>query len=268
MGLTEKILLGLSAPERAVRAVLRKLNLGSFEFRLAFDAVPRPWFAYGMYQAASLASSLNLKRVTAIEFGVAGGDGLVVMEGLAAEIEKVIPIKFELYGFDTSEGLPRHEDYRDLPYVWRQGLYRMDVETVRSKLKRSDLIFGDVCETIPQFLTEKTPAPIGFISFDLDYYSSTRSAFSIFEAPHSVILPRVVCYFDDVVGSDEQLHCEDVGELLAIREFNESSEETKIRQIMGLSSKRAVGCMWCVKMYAFHCFTHPQYNTYIGRPRE
>ncbi len=62
----------------------------------------------------------------------------------------------------------------------------MDEAKLPSTLHRSELVIGDVKET-------PSPAhavwPIGFISFDLDYYSSTRDAFRIFEGELSCCLP-------------------------------------------------------------------------------
>jgi len=65
-------------------------------------------------------------------------------------------------------------------------------------------------------------APLGFVSFDLDYYSSTKAAFALFEGPASAHLPRVYCYFDDVCSNALGCMTEHLGELLAIREFNEA----------------------------------------------
>ena len=49
---------------------------------------------------------------------------------------------------------------------------------------------------------------------------------------HKYFLPRVFCYFDDTVGDDDQnVQKEFVGELRAIREFNESSTNVKVAQM-------------------------------------
>lgn len=161
--------------------------------------------------------------------------------------------------------MPEHSDYRDLPYIWRKGHYRMDVDAVKSRLRHAELVLGNVATTVPQFLS-RLDMPIGFVSFDLDYYSSTVAALGIFEGPDHCYLPRVLSYFDDVLGSDSQLHCEDVGELLAIAEFNRSSKAHRIRPIHGLLSKRLLASAWAPQMFAYHRFDHPRYDDYIGRP--
>jgi len=253
-------------PHLIAKALITRFGFGSFEFRLALDALPRPAYGYGVYHAAQLAQRLKIPEIAVLEFGVAGGDGLVQMEQVAAEVAAVSPTRIKVFGFDTGIGLPEHSDYRDLPYIWRKGHYRMDVDAVKRRLRQAELVLGDVAVTVPQFLS-RIEAPIGFISFDLDYYSSTVAAFGVFDGPHECYLPRVLSYFDDIVGSDSQLHCEDVGELLAIAEFNRSPKGHRIRPIHGLASKRLLHSAWAPQMFAYHRFDHPRYGEYIGRAK-
>jgi hypothetical protein len=255
-------------PEILIRGFLKAFPaVTSFDFRLAFGAFDRPWYAHGIYAAAQLAARLGHRAVTVIEFGVAQGDGLVAMERLATQIQELLSVEIQVFGFDTGEGLPAHEDYRDLPYVWRQGLYRMDVESVRRRLKSAQLILGDVANTVPAFLQSARFPPIGFVSFDLDYYSSTKPALGIFNGPDMQYLPRVLCYFDDIMSGDQQYSCEDVGELLAIREFNaERSRNDRIRPIYGWKRSLLLEPEWADAVWAYHRFDHCRYNDYIGRP--
>lgn len=69
-------------------------------------------------------------------------------------------------------------------------------------------MIGNVSDTVKTFVEEFDPAPIGFIAFDLDYYSSTKAALQLLEQPHERFLPRVFCYFNDIVGPPFELHCE------------------------------------------------------------
>ena len=64
------------------------------------------------------------------------------------------------------------------------------------------LVLGNVDETTEQF-ARPTRSPIGFIAFDMDYYSSTVQSFRIFAAGPESRLPRVYCYFDDLVWPEE-----------------------------------------------------------------
>jgi len=251
-------------PHLIAKALITRFAFGSFEFRLALDALPRPWYGYGVYHAAVLAQRLKVPEIAVLEFGVAGGGGLVAMEQVAAEVAAATGTKIRVFGFDTGVGMPEFSDYRDLPYIWRKGHYRMDVDAVKRRLRQAELVLGNVASTVPDFLS-RLEIPVGFVSFDLDYYSSTVAAFGIFEGPHERYLPRVLCYFDDVVGSDSQLHCEDVGELLAIAEFNRLPRSHRIRPIHGLTSKRLLNSAWSPKMFTYHRFDHPRYDEYIGR---
>jgi hypothetical protein len=41
-------------------------------------------------------------------------------------VEQETGIKIEIFGFDMGTGLPPPRDYRDLPYLWQSGYYRME----------------------------------------------------------------------------------------------------------------------------------------------
>src|ERR1035441_4466080 len=98
-----RVLRALVQPETIVRAFLKKFSLGSFEFRMAFDAFDRPWYAHGMYEAARLGVMLRKPAISVIEFGVAQGDGLVALEALARDIRKRFDIQVEIFGFDSGD---------------------------------------------------------------------------------------------------------------------------------------------------------------------
>src|SRR5262249_46372568 len=112
--------------------------------------------------------------------------------------------------------MPPLVDFRDLPHVWGEGFYQMDATSLRARLKTAELILGDVATTVPQALRVGMP-PLGFVSFDLDYYSSTKFAFGIFGGPPETLRARVYCYFDDITGPETACINEYVGELLAIK---------------------------------------------------
>lgn len=217
-------------------------------------------YRWGLLSAAFVARELGYKRISALEFGVAGGNGLVRMEALAAEAERFSGVAIDVYGFDTGAGLTKPQDYRDLPQLWKEGDFSMDVPLLRSRLKKASLELGPVAETVPAFL-KKAPAPVGFISFDLDLYSSTMDAFGILEAETDRLLPRVVCYFDDIIGYS---HSDFTGERLAIQDFNRRHEMRKISPIYGLRPVLGINSAWVEMMYMFHDFQHPRYNDFDG----
>lgn len=252
----------LTNPKILVVKTMGRLSFLPFTLRLKFDAVSRPHYAYCLFQAAREAKALGINRISAIEFGVAGGRGIMAMEKLSSEVEKITEVKIDIYGFDLERGLPKPKDFRDLPYVWKSGFYKMNYKKLFECLTKAKLILGDVKETTPKFIKENI-APIGFIAFDLDYYSSTREAFKIFDANREKLLPRVFCYFDDTIGPDEELHSSYTGELLAIKEFNRKNKSKKICKINGPIYKRKVPKGWNEQVYILHLFNHPLYTEYI-----
>ncbi|HEY0794106.1 MAG TPA: hypothetical protein VGD78_23800 [Chthoniobacterales bacterium] len=246
-----------------LRQVIGLLPNQPLDRRIRWDLVMRPNYAYGVYNAALQARALGLKSISAIEFGVATGNGLLALEKTAELVAKNTGVNCQVYGFDTGSGMPPPKDYRDLPYVWREGFFRMDVAALRSRLRHATMVLGDLAETVPNFLAQYRPAPVGFISFDVDYYSSTVSALQLLEGSHDFFLPRVICYFDDMIGSDWEMHSRFAGELLAIDEFNATHHDLKIAKIYGLAQKRRLKALWNEQMFAHHRFGHPLYNEHI-----
>lgn len=251
-------------PRKVAYFVWRKFPIGPFSLRLQCDAVPRPQYAYCMYEAALLAARLGISRIAAIEFGVAKGAGLLAMEKIADEIEAEVPVEFQIFGFDTGSGLPKPSDYRDIPYAWQEGEFKMDEDNLRRQLRRAQLVIGNVKNTVPSFINKFAPAPIAMISFDLDYYSSTSDALKIFDIGQENLLPRTYCYFDDIIVPDWFLCNEWVGQLLAIKEFNEQNEMRKIAPVNGLRHKRIVQNQWNDQIYVFHDFEREDYNIRIS----
>src|SRR5579859_1376029 len=111
LGLPARILLEPHPLRKLVVRAIRQMKLGPYKFRYDIGAISRPNYAYLVYQAGKLAVRLGLSRVSIVEFGVAGGAGLVALEEHAEEIEKLLPVTFEIFGFDTGQGLPAPQDY-------------------------------------------------------------------------------------------------------------------------------------------------------------
>ena len=241
-----------------------RLGVGSIHTRMRYDIIAQPWYAFGVYYSAMLAKQLGLPAISVIELGVAGGRGLVALEHLAIQIEREVGVAISVLGFDSGKGMPPPTDYRDMPHVWGEGFYSMDEAKLRARLSRAELVLGDVGETIPQVLARDNFPPIGFVAFDLDYYSSTMTAFSLFEGPAATHLPRVYCYFDDVTGSEWMCMSEFVGELAAMKEFNEHHRHQKIGQLVNLRLERAKPAKWNEQIFVFHDFSHPLYTMNIA----
>jgi len=252
----------LIEPKRIAREIRRRAP-GTFGQKLRWDAVPRPPYAYGTYYAAHLARALGMDRMSVIEFGVGQGKGLLALEGIASEVSAEVGVGIDVYGFDSGAGLPPPVDYRDLPNRWRAGLHKMDVERLKRELKQATLVLGDVSESVLTFADTHRPSPVGFIAFDLDFYSSTMEAFKLFDSSPELLLPRVFCYFDNCIGSDWSLHSEHTGELLAIHDFNEKHADRKLAKIHGLPYKRRIPSAWNEKMFVLHSFRHPLYTKHV-----
>src|SRR5262245_30259471 len=221
-----------------IRRLWVRFPLGSVPTRVRYDIWDRPHYAYGVYNAADLALRLGLPWITVIEFGVAGGNGLIALEKISTSIARHLGIRISVFGFDTGQGMPEPTDYRDLPYVWSPGFYRMDRLALERQLTDAKLLIGNVNETLGSFVA---PHPVGFIAFDLDYYSSTKSAFRVFDTAH---LPRVYCYFDDTIWPETACHNEYTGELCAIREFNMENVDRKLCRIHGLGYTQPRRAAW------------------------
>ena len=235
------------------------------EFTRLFDQgkAPRPNYLWCTLHAANVARHAELDAISLLEFGVAGGSGLAALEAAAADAEAAFGVEVEVYGFDTGQGLPAPKDHRDAPFLMEAGDFPMDPQVLRDRLRRAELILGDVEETVGAFSARDT-APVGFISFDLDYYSSTRDALRLLDGAHDSLQPRILCYFDDVHGypwGDSN------GARLAIREFNESHEERKVDQLHGLRyllPRSEFEARWPEAIYLAHVFDHPRYADFEG----
>lgn len=243
-----------------VRGAWRRYPVGGVPNRLRFGIWERPYYAYGVNFAANLAKSLGLDAISVVEFGVAGGRGLLAMEDVAERIGRHYGVKISVYGFDAEVGLPKPIDYRDLPHVWGQGDFVMDIQALKARLRFAQLQLGDVAETIPPFLERADVPPLGFISFDLDYYSSTVAALKILDGPPASRLPRVCCYFDDIVWPVEACHSQYVGEYLAIDEYNAQHETSKIAKLANLRWMLPHEAQWHEQIYIHHDFAHPLYT--------
>jgi hypothetical protein len=248
------------------KCLIKNFRLFSYSFRARIGLLAKkPEYARCVFAGAFLGKSLGFKRISVIEFGVAGGRGLTALETHAQRIGREMGIEIEVYGFDTGKGLPKSDDYRDLPYIWREGFYAMDYEKLQKRLHGAKIILGDVKETASSFFETYKPAPIAAVMFDMDLYSSTVPALRLFEADDAFLLPRIFTYFDDIGTSifdyDACLN-EYTGERLAINEFNAARSDRKISPDFGLLADKFRE-NWHSKTFIVHLFKHAKYNELI-----
>jgi len=222
----------------------------SVRTRDRWNAADRPAYLAGVLYAADQAAREGRDRIAVIEFGVAEGYGLLVLERHAAAVERETGIKIAVYGFDGAAGLPRGTgDYRDHPDWWQAGDYRMDVDALRAQLdpRRTTLVLGQVKDTATR---SPIAEPLGFISMDLDLYSSTTDALAILIRHDVARLKRVSIYLDD---AGEHYNHRWAGELLAIDRFNAESKSVKIDRWRGVRAGRPFHeAVWLDAMYMAH----------------
>lgn len=236
-------------------ASIFNLIFGNFRSKVEYDLVPREPYAYSILAAADFAIANNIKKIAIIEFGVAAGNGLLNMCYIAEKVQQLTGVEFEILGFDTGEGMPSPTDYKDHPEKYFTGDFPLvDREKLINSLpKNAKLILGKIGDSLSDFEKHCT-CPIGFVSVDVDYYTSTVDCLKVFKLSPDKYLPYVFTYFDDVYNIDHNDYC---GELLAINEFNTENEFRKITKATLLNQTRIFRrSPWTHQIYLTHIFDH------------
>ena len=239
---------------------------GSLRKKIAYDLVIRPQHAYGLLNAADQAKLRGFNEVTIIEFGVANGAGLMNLIAIAEKVTKMTGVKIHIYGFDTGEGMPEPIDYRDHPEYYNTGDFPMNKALLEEKIKgKAKIIYGPIKEKISEFISNiSEKAPIGFVSIDVDYYSSTKEVLELFKAKAISFLPLTYVYLDDIFMPH---HNEKCGELLAISEFNNEQPLRQISYHRFFENQRIFkNANWVKQLYYFHVLDHP-YRSELKRNR-
>lgn len=231
-----------------------KNNIGLKIFRNEID---RPGYAYGLWLATIQAAKLSIPRLTVIEFGVAYGHGLINLCNICSMITESTEIQFEIFGFDSDVGMPTISDYKDHPEIWRTGQFLSDHNKIRESLTtNAKLISGNIKDTLAEFIKSNVHenAPIGFVSVDVDLYSSAKQCFELFKSGSPACwLPTTIVWMDDI---NDLLTCNNwAGEALAIREFNSENEFRKLQELRIRQNHPAAG--WHDHIYGLHVLNHP-----------
>jgi hypothetical protein len=221
----------------------------SGQIRGRFYEHTHPTYGLQLIYALWQAKLCGYHNITVIEFGVASGRGFTALKNFAAQYAPEFDINVEVKGFDSGHGLPAATDYRDHPEIWSAGDYA-------SRMPDSDVIFGDVKLTVPEFVGNWGDRKLGFVSLDLDLYTSTRDALQIFNMPADNFLPSVMVHLDDAFTHlTMNPWC---GAELAVSEFNQTHTHRKFE----LKDSR-----WGMpNFYALHVLDHPM-RTGQQRPR-
>jgi hypothetical protein len=226
--------MAMEPPLRDVIWFLLFLLPAPIRWKALWGATQMAQYLVGVLAAADEAHREGVDAISVIEFGVASGEGLRLLEKHADAVERATGVRIAVFGFDTGTGLPAPiGDYRDHPDIWQPGEFQMAHSSLAEKLtNRTKLVLGNVQTTVPLFVAEGTAPPVGFISFDLDFYSSTCDALKVLSLPGKRTLNRVFLYFDDINNYWSHSYA---GERLAIREFNEANESIKIDRWFGIN---------------------------------
>jgi hypothetical protein len=243
--------LATEPPFRLFTKAIIKRSSVSNRTKARWDVASRPHYLAGVLAAADEALQEGIEEISVFEFGVAGGNGLLALGDIAADVEGETGIRIAVYGFDTGAGLPELTgDYRDYPDHWQPGDYPMNENALRQQLRPSTtLVIGTIRETLPQYLS-RIKEPVGFVVVDVDIYSSTRDVLRMFSDPNRRMLRRVFIYCDDV---DLMFTHRFAGELLAIEEFNCSNSNVKIDRWRGIAKQRPFPeASWLNRMYIAH----------------
>lgn len=238
-------------PFRLLTKVIVGRLSSSVRSKARWDVVSRPNYLEGILAAADQAKRQGIKAISAYEFGVAGGNGLLAMSEMAELVQKETGVTVRVYGFDAGSGLPEVVgDYRDHPDQWQPGDYPMNESELRKRMKpNTTLIIGQISRTLPEHIPT-IAEPIGFVSVDVDLYSSARDVLRMFNLPGRRMLRRVFMYFDDI---DFVFNHKFAGELLAIDEFNAASDNVKIDRWHGIQKHRPFPeNAWLQRMYIAH----------------
>ena len=247
-------ILGYEKPLRV--AFLKYISLKFTTFRPHYETI--------LYETVKTAKKLGEREISIIELGVAGGNGIKSLYNYKKKIEKISNIKISIIGFDTGSGLPEVKKKEDLPFFWKSGDYTNEnVNDLEKNYKDVKIYSGDISETIDVFVSE-TKSKIGCIFFDLDLYSSTKSFLDKIHilSEKNLLLPRTLCYFDDLFIADYGLD-DTNGEPLAIVNFNKKSEDLKLGKAFDNVSDFKFP-LAKNQIFTLHDYNNLNYNNYIG----
>jgi hypothetical protein len=238
---------------------------GNITKKIDYDLVPRQPYAFGLHKAFELLAAergrIPQSRLVLIEFGVASGAGLLNICKISESLSKHYKIDYLVVGFDTGSGMPPPVDYRDHPEKYLDGDFEPhDTEKLlRSLPPNASIKYGPIAETVGALASSLTERDvIGFVSIDVDYWSSAKDCMKLFDDSRLNFLPRMPMYLDDVNNID---HHPFAGELLAVSEFNIDHEDAKISKMNQLRNWRVFkNALWLDQMYWYLDLKHPYFT--------
>lgn len=225
--------------------------------------LPYPSYLYGLHYAARTACAIGAGAFTAVEFGVAGGNGLRALEDYSDRVGHQYGITIAVVGLDSGAGMPEPADSRDCGFALGSGDFAMDQSELQARLRHAELILGPVEQTVGPFMHRIGAGglpPLGFVSIDLDVFTGTLAALDAMPADPERLLPRVPMYFDDLSGYP---YTDETGERAAITAFNGKNVTRRVGKIENLEHTLGGAARWQNwprHVFVLHVFDHPAYN--------
>ncbi|MPZ50290.1 MAG: hypothetical protein GEU75_13500 [Dehalococcoidia bacterium] len=223
-------------PIRLLFWALFHLPFFSVRLKATWSACERPQYLAGVLAAADQARGQGVPAIAVIEFGVAAGAGLLILERHARSVEKATGVRIAVFGFDTGHGLPALiGDHRDHPMSGAPATTRW-MSRPCAVTSTAALSWSSV--TSPRRYRVSWPVQLTHLwalppstSTSTRLRAITRDALKLFSSPERRMLHRVFLYFDDIMRPE---HHAFASERLAISEFNAENACVKIEPWYGL----------------------------------
>lgn len=187
-------------------------------------------YAFGLVYSFYISELCGYTEFDIIEFGVGSAPkGLLDLKTSAEKIQTLAAtdFKFNIIGFDRTDGMPKATSYKDHPEIWHENVWGINENTILDA-PYAKIYDGELQETIPRYIKdlEVRNYKIGFISFDLDQYQGTKIATNVLKIDTNFLMPLVPMHWDDLKFNP--LMSEFTGPYLAAKEFNTENELRKV----------------------------------------
>lgn len=170
----------------------------------------------------------NFNPFNYYEFGTGEGNSLIEFLMALKKLSKELGLdnkRFNIFLFDSFEGLPEYSNLKDKNPAWSRGQYTGTIDKFKQIIYRflpdiapnikfiKGFYENSLTEELRKTLIENPPS---VVNVDVDYYSSTKT---ILEWLYPICQDGTIFYFDDIF---EYLGNLSKGEYQAIEEFNKN----------------------------------------------
>ena len=195
----------------------------------SFLSVIGPNPLYGFFhrmlrlQGSDHYSKFGFNHFNYYEFGTGEGNSLKTYIKALKDYckESSNPLeKYNIFAFDSFEGLPKYKNKEDYNPAWRKGQFYGSAAMIDGMVKKLRFTgrFQKIKGYYENSLTKKLQKslakyPPSIVNIDVDYFTSAKLALEFLEP---LLQDGTMLYFDDIY---EYLGNQNKGELKAIREF-------------------------------------------------